>query len=150
MSFLAYVAALLSGVAIVCQTGSNSELKQKLGEPSSALLINYVVGITSVLLAIVITRQPMAGLQHASQVPWWGWLGRFLGAASGIVAIVLAKQLGAGALAGFALAGQLIGSVLLDHFRMARIRTPLDKSAACSGLRPYDRGTRADIEILDR
>jgi len=116
MSFLAYVSASLAGVAIACQTGSNSELKQKLGEPTCALLINYVVAIAFVVLSLVITRQPIAGMQHASQVPWWGWLGGLLGAASGIVAIVLAKQLGAGALAAFALAGQLIGSVVLDHF----------------------------------
>src|SRR3954453_3278902 len=116
MGFLAYLTALLAGVAIACQTGSNSELKEKLGEPISALLINYVVCISFVLLSMLIIRQPVAGLQHASQVPWWGWLGGLLGAGSGIIAIVLAKPLGAGALAAFALAGQLIGSVLLDHF----------------------------------
>ena len=116
MRLLGYLSALFAGVAIACQTGSNSVLKEKLGEPTTALVINYVVSISCVLIYILGTRQPMPSLQQANEVPWWGWLGGLLGAASGIIAIVLAKRLGAGTLASYALAGQLIGSVVLDHF----------------------------------
>lgn len=116
MSFLAYVSALFAGLAIACQTGSNSELKEKLGEPTAALVVNYVVAISCALLYMLVTRPAIPSLQHTANVPWWGWLGGLLGAGSGIVAIVLAKRLGAGALAAFALGGQLVGSVVLDHF----------------------------------
>jgi bacterial/archaeal transporter family-2 protein len=112
MRFLGYLSAFIAGVAIACQTGSNSELKEKIGEPTAALVINYVVAINCVLMYMLLTRQPMPSLQGTGQVRWWGWLGGLLGAASGIVA----RRLGAGALAACALAGQLIGSVVLDHF----------------------------------
>ena len=116
MKLLGYLAAFVAGVAIACQTGTNSVLKEKLGEPTAALVINYVVAMSCVLMYVLFTRQPMPSVQQAADIPWWGWLGGLLGAASGIVAIVLAKRLGAGALAAFALAGQLIGSIVLDHF----------------------------------
>ena len=116
MRLLGYLSAFFAGVAIACQTGSNSELKEKIGEPTAALVINYIVSISCVVMYMLLMRQPMPSLQRAGQVPWWGWLGGLLGAASGIIAIILAKRLGAGALAAYALAGQLIGSVVLDHF----------------------------------
>lgn len=116
MRLIGYLSALFAGVAIACQTGSNSELKEKLGEPTAALVINYVVSIGCVLIYMLGTRQPLPSLQQTGQVPWWGWFGGLLGAISGIIAIVLAKRLGAGVLASYALAGQLLGSVVLDHF----------------------------------
>ena len=104
MTVPAYMAALLAGVAIACQTGTNSVLKDKPGEPTAALFVNYTVAIACTLLYVLLTRQPMPEMQHVTTVPWWGWLGGLLGAVSGIIAIILAKRLGAGALAAFALA----------------------------------------------
>jgi transporter family-2 protein len=52
----------------------------------------------------------------AFQAPWWGWFGGLFGAVYGLAAIVLASQLGAATLTAIVVTGQLVCSVILDHF----------------------------------
>jgi bacterial/archaeal transporter family-2 protein len=116
MKWLAWLFAFGAGMLITCQVGSNSQLKKSLGQPLPALLVNYVVGITAVFLYTSIKQVPIPSGAKAFQTPWWGWLGGFFGAVYGLAAIVLASQLGAATLTALVVTGQLICSVILDHF----------------------------------
>ena len=116
MSWLAWVFAFVAGALITCQVGSNSQLKKSLGQPLPALLVNYVLGITAVSLYTLIRRISIPPPEKAFQTPWWGWLGGLFGAVYGLAAIVLASRLGAATLTGVVITGQLVCSVILDHF----------------------------------
>src|SRR2546430_12562999 len=48
--------------------------------------------------------------------PWWAWAGGALGAVYAVAAVLLARELGAAALMSLVVTGQLICSVVLDHF----------------------------------
>jgi Putative inner membrane exporter, YdcZ len=48
--------------------------------------------------------------------PWWGWLGGALGAVYAVTMVLLARELGAATLTALAVTGQLVCSVMLDHF----------------------------------
>jgi transporter family-2 protein len=108
--------AVLAGTLTTLQAGSNAALKKSLGEPLPALLINYGLGISMVVLANLVSRQPWPGFDKLSGVPWWAWIGGLAGAAYGLAAILLAYRLGAATLMASAVTGQVIASVLLDHF----------------------------------
>jgi transporter family-2 protein len=116
MSWLASLFAFVSGALITVQAGSNSQLKKSLGVPMPAVIVNYLVGITSIALYMLWKRDPLPALSKASQVPWWGWGGGLFGAAYGVAAVILASQLGAATLTALVVTGQLICSVILDHF----------------------------------
>ena len=116
VSWLASLFALASGALITCQVGSNSQLKKSLGQPLPALLVNYVLGIAAVFLYAVARRVSVPPLEKALEAPWWGWLGGLFGAVYGLAAIVLASQLGAATLTALVVTGQLVCSVILDHF----------------------------------
>jgi bacterial/archaeal transporter family-2 protein len=116
VSWLAWIFAFVAGAFIPCQVGSNTQLKKSLGQPLPALLVNYVLGITAVFLYTLIRRVPIPPPEKAFQTPWWGWLGGLFGAVYGLAAIVLASRLGAATLTAIVITGQLVCSVILDHF----------------------------------
>ena len=47
---------------------------------------------------------------------WWHWVGGLLGAVYILVTIVVAPRLGAATLVAALVAGQMVASMLLDHF----------------------------------
>ncbi len=49
-------------------------------------------------------------------IPWWAWLGGLLGAFNITLSIFLAAKLGALTLAISLVCGQIIASIVLDHF----------------------------------
>jgi bacterial/archaeal transporter family-2 protein len=116
MRWMSFAFALVAGALITCQVGSNTQLKKSLEQPLPALLVNYLIGIAAVTIYTFIRRVPVPSLGQATQTPWWGWLGGAFGAVYGLAAILLASQMGAATLTALVVTGQLICSVILDHF----------------------------------
>lgn len=116
MSWLAWGFALVAGALITVQAGANSQLKQSFGAPMPALLVNYVLGFGAVLAYALVTRVSWPAASKIASAPWWAWLGGLAGAVYGVAAILLARSLGAATLMALAVTGQLLCSVLLDHF----------------------------------
>src|SRR5205823_4851314 len=71
---------------------------------------------TAVSLYTLIRRISIPPPEKAFQTPWWGWLGGLFGAVYGLAAIVLASRFGAATLTAVVITGQLVCSVILDHF----------------------------------
>jgi putative inner membrane exporter YdcZ len=92
----AFIFALLSGAAITAQAGSNSQLKQSLRDPISALAINYVLGLSSVVVVMVFARVSLPTMDRLGSAPWWAWLGGVLGAFYGLIRGFSRKSNGGG------------------------------------------------------
>ena len=54
--------------------------------------------------------------------PWWVWLGGLLGAFNIAASVFLAPRLGALVLAMMVISGQIIASIILDHFGLLGYR----------------------------
>ena len=116
MTWLLLMVALGIGVFLPLQAGINAELRLWLGHPLQAALISFSVGTVALVVLNLGLRIPFGGPQPLSGAPWWVWLGGLLGAVYVSMTIVLAPRLGAAAMLGAAMTGQLIGSLLLDHY----------------------------------
>jgi transporter family-2 protein len=116
VSWLAWGFALLAGALITVQAGANSQLKQGFEAPMPALLVNYVFGFGAVLAYALVARVSWPAFSKMAGAPWWAWLGGLAGAVYGVAAILLASRLGAATLMALVVTGQLLCSVLLDHF----------------------------------
>jgi transporter family-2 protein len=109
--------AVLLGVVLTVQVATNAQLGKALGNPYIPATVNMVIGFfATVVLAWSLTSEwPSRELLRAA--PWYAW---FTGGIMGVIyltgTILLAPRLGAGALVGLVVAGQLMFSVLLDHF----------------------------------
>lgn len=112
----AFIFALISGAAITAQAGSNSQLKQSLRNPMAALVTNYVIGLFSVILVMVFARVSVPTAARFASAPWWAWVGGLLGVLYGLSVVFLANRMGAATLIAAVVTGQLVFSVLVDHF----------------------------------
>jgi transporter family-2 protein len=116
MTWLLLLFALLVGVALPFQAGVNAQLKLWLGHPVIAALASFTIGTLFLLAYTLALGLPAPAWSTLPQVPWWQWLGGVLGAFYIAATVVLAPRLGAAALIAALVAGQMVASLLLDHF----------------------------------
>jgi bacterial/archaeal transporter family-2 protein len=115
-TWLFFAVAFVVGALMTVQTGSNARLKEALGEALPAVIVSSSVGVILLLVATLGTRTPWPSLATLAGAPWWAWLGGVLGAVYAVAVVLLARQLGAAPLTALIVTGQLVCSVVLDHF----------------------------------
>ncbi|HQR80500.1 MAG TPA: DMT family transporter [Actinomycetota bacterium] len=106
--------ALSAGFGASVQQAINGRVAAATGEPLSATLVNFVVGLTALLLVTGVSLA--AGLIAFGRWPeqWWLYLGGPIGV--GFIALAAWAVRGVGVLVFglLSIAGQLLGAVLLD------------------------------------
>jgi bacterial/archaeal transporter family-2 protein len=108
--------ALIVGFVLPLQAGINAQLRTHLGSPIVTAAVSFIVGTLALLLVILATRSPLPGATAIARAPWWHWTGGFLGALYIAAAVILAPRLGATALVALIVGGQMVGSLILDHW----------------------------------
>ncbi|TMM21661.1 MAG: DMT family transporter [Actinobacteria bacterium] len=108
--------AVVAGSALPFQAGINARLATFVGGPIRASAISFAVGtLVLVVVALVVTRG-VVSTSRVGSVPWWGWLGGAVGAGYVASTVAAAPRLGALNLFAAVIFGQLLCSVVLDHF----------------------------------
>lgn len=108
--------AALAGVSIVVQQALNANLRTALGSAAWSGFMSYLVGLICMALLVVVLRDPMPSASVAVRIPWWAWSGGLFGAIFIGLAILLVPQLGSATFIALLVAGQLLASVVVDHF----------------------------------
>lgn len=116
MKLIYVLFALIAGSALPVQIGVNTSLRSWLGHPILASLASFVVGSICLLVYALALRLPWPGAAIIGRVPLWTWLGGALGAFYVAATVILAPRLGAATMVGLFVTGQLLTSLLLDHF----------------------------------
>ena len=108
--------AILTGVVLPVQAGVNHQLRLVLGHPVLAAGVSFAVGTVCLALYVITTRIPLPPMAGLGAAPWWIWSGGALGAFFVASTIFLVPKLGATTMLALVLAGQMLTSLLLDHF----------------------------------
>lgn len=116
LPWLFFAVALLAGTLITVQTGSNARLKEAFGDALPAVIVSSSLGIILLIAVTLTARISWPSLSSVAGAPWWGWLGGVLGAVYAVTTVLLARELGAATLTALVVTGQLLCSVVLDHF----------------------------------
>jgi bacterial/archaeal transporter family-2 protein len=117
MELLFYIIlALVAGACAPTQAGINAQLRVVTGDPTLAALISFAVGTLSLLACVLLLRITWPAVHTFWQLPWWMWTGGCLGAFLVFVTIILAPKLGAATTLAFMIAGQMLTSLILDHY----------------------------------
>lgn len=106
----------LAGAVVTLQAGYNAQLGKALGHPLWGTLVSFLVGLAGIVAVMAALRVPSPSFAAAAALPWWIWLGGLFGAFYVTAAIMLAPQLGAAVFMGAVVAGQMLASLLLDHY----------------------------------
>jgi bacterial/archaeal transporter family-2 protein len=112
-----YLIALIVGLAVVTQTGVNSQLNLITNNSTVTALISFLVGTTALLIYVLITSPASLSNPVALfQGEWWKYTGGLFGAFFISMVVIIAPKIGAANTLGFIVAGQLIFGVIYDHF----------------------------------
>ena len=109
----------LAGCMLPFQAALNAQLARFAGHPVMAALISFLVGTLALLSFSVFLRWPAPS--QLLQAPWWLWTGGLMGALFVAGATFLAPRLGVATMLGAVIAGQMVTSLLIDHFGLLGI-----------------------------
>jgi transporter family-2 protein len=111
-----YLLGLGVGIGLVVQVGMNSTLRALLGSPIVAAFISFLVGTAALAAYLALARTPLPLRSQLGLVPAWAWLGGVLGAFYVASSVVVGPRLGAATLLALVVLGQLLTSLVVDHF----------------------------------
>lgn len=127
--------AAAAGSCIVVQQALNANLRAALDSAAWSGVTSYATGLAFMGLLVLALRDPAPALGTAARVPWWGWTGGLFGAIYIALAILLVPKLGSAAFIALLVAGQMVTSVLFDHFGwLGLAQRPLDATRAAGVL----------------
>jgi transporter family-2 protein len=108
---------LLAGAFLPIQAGLNARLGKAADNPVYAAMFSFLVGAFGLILYILLTRQTIswAGVKAA---PLSLWAGGLLGAFYVTVIVLAFPRLGPGLTFGLVVAGQMVISLMLEHFNI--------------------------------
>ena len=102
---------------IALQAPLNAQLARALGSPVAAAAVSFAAGAAALIVTTAVLFAA-GGIAPAARTapPWLFVAGGLMGAAFVTCSIVLTPRLGAAVFLGFAVAGQLIAGLVLDHY----------------------------------
>jgi len=125
MNMLYFTLALFAGAALATQVALNTQLRAAVGTPMQATMISMCIGAFAAFAYTVAARHPWPTASSVSSSPWWGWCGGFLGVFYLWATVVCAPRLGVAVTFGLVIAGQVITSLVLDHFGLLSVPVTL-------------------------
>ena len=116
MNYILTTLAFFLGGLLPIQVGVNAELAKYINSPILAALVSFLVGGVCLILGALMFKAPLPTLNQVTSLPNWLWGGGMIGAAVVLGSILAGPKIGALALVSLLLAGQLVVSILIDHY----------------------------------
>jgi len=123
MNWFALIITACAGAVLPIQGAINARLGRGLANPVLATLSSFITGTIALLLYVIIVRSALPNAAALGRVPAWAWLGGLLGCLYLGIMIWSVPRLGTATAFGVAIAGQIILSVVLDHFGLLGLKT---------------------------
>ncbi len=108
--------AVVAGLAVAYQPGMNAKFAEAAPHRIYGGVQSFFIGFAVLAIIALFIRTPPMQVHKISALPWWSWLGGTLGAFFVMTAIFLVPKMGTTVYVACMLAGQLIGSIIIDHF----------------------------------
>jgi bacterial/archaeal transporter family-2 protein len=89
------------------------------GEGFIFLVAGFSVGAVALGVAALVVQRSLP--DSVASAPWWAWTGGLLGALFVLASIILTPRLGAATTIGLILTGQVLASIVIDHFGLIRV-----------------------------
>jgi transporter family-2 protein len=111
------VLAFIAGSFLPVQAGINAKLGRAAESPAAAALISFAIGAGALFIYVLVSKQSISW-QGLKAAPMYAWIGGLLGAFY-VTAVLLAfPQLGPGLTFALIVAGQMLFTVVLEHFNI--------------------------------
>ncbi|MFZ2874838.1 MAG: DMT family transporter [Phycisphaerales bacterium] len=116
MQVLLIALAFVLGALIPFQAGANVQIGKHLPSNVHATAMNFAIGLAVLILAAAAYKPAGVSAARLGQAPWWAWIGGLMGAAFVLGTVLLAPRLGTVLFLAATVAGQLVASLVIDHW----------------------------------
>jgi transporter family-2 protein len=108
--------ALAAGAMMPTQAATNNKMAGVVGSPVLAAFISFFVGTVALFVYLLISGSPLGNLSSVKDAPPIAWIGGLLGAFFVAAAVILVPRLGVAMTFSLIIAGQMIVTLIIDHF----------------------------------
>lgn len=116
MEWIIVFLTLLAGFLMPVQPAVNAMVAQVVKSPYISAFLSFLVGTLALGFLVVLQRTPWPPIKDVATLPWWVWTGGFMGAFFVTMTIVAIPRLGATSIMALLVSGQMLFSLLLDHY----------------------------------
>lgn len=114
--FILIIFAVLAGAVLPFQAGLNVQLGKSVQQPIFAAFASFLIGSIGLFIYLLILKFDFSTMTQTKTVSLWVWTAGILGAFYVAAVIILAPKLGTALTFSLVVAGQMIISIVFDHF----------------------------------
>jgi bacterial/archaeal transporter family-2 protein len=134
MSALAVLLAVLGGLAGSVQVAVMGRFGGRIGVMEALAFSTAIQLLVSVLVLLTIRGGGIGGLRHVASTPAWMWIGGLMGFTV-VTSITFAQpRIGATAVIGILIAGQLVMGAVIDRFGLFGVEQIAISPARAAGI----------------
>lgn len=115
-TYLFMLLALVAGAMMPTQAATNNKMAVIVDSPLLSAFISFLVGTVALFVYVLVSGVPIANLTSSKDAPAIAWIGGLLGAFFVTAAVVLVPRLGVAMTFSLIIAGQMIATLIIDHF----------------------------------
>lgn len=115
-TYLFLLLALAAGAMMPTQATVNGKMASVLQSPILAAFVSFLVGTIALFVYAVLSGESISALATAKNAPPIAWIGGLLGAFFVASAVILVPRLGVAMTFSLIIAGQMIVTLIIDHF----------------------------------
>ena len=108
--------AVLAGAMMPTQAATNNKMAAVVDSPILAAFISFAVGTVALFVYVVASGTPLGNLASVRDAPPIAWAGGLLGAFFVTAAVMLVPRLGVAMTFSIIIAGQMLVTLIIDHF----------------------------------
>ncbi|MEO7672504.1 MAG: DMT family transporter [Pyrinomonadaceae bacterium] len=108
--------ALLAGAMMPTQAATNNRMAAFVDSPVLAAFVSFVVGTLALFVFVLLSGVPLVSLGGVKDAPAIAWIGGILGAFFVAASVTLVPKLGVAMTFSILIAGQMIVTLVIDHF----------------------------------
>src|SRR5690242_1653043 len=115
-TYLYILMALAAGAMMPTQAATNSKMAAVIESPILSAFLSFLIGTIALFLYVVFSGAPLGNLTSVKDAPPSAWLGGLFGAFFVTAGVTLVPRLGVAMTFALLIAGQMIVTLIIDHF----------------------------------
>jgi transporter family-2 protein len=115
--------ALIAGIFFAIQLGFNAYLNEFVQSSLQTTIISFIVGLGALLILLIIMQDLQINFTTLKKAPNYAYIGGAFGAVAVVFTIILTPHIGIGLTLSLVVAGQILCSLLLDHYGLFGLPT---------------------------
>ncbi|CAN5435132.1 DMT family transporter [soil metagenome] len=115
-NYLFLALAVLAGAMMPTQAATNNKMAVVVDSPILAAFISFFIGTAALFVYVVASGTPLSNLASVKDAPPIAWVGCLLGAFFVTMTVLLAPRLGVAMTFSLIIAGQMLVTLVIDHF----------------------------------